>query len=231
MVKLKLGEIKTWKGRADWEDETAEDEGREAKGEQRGRGRGQRTEDKGHIKTGIYILDTRGSRDDKKQGKSKVVMAGRRENDKAQERPAETNGRTGSKTDWQANKSCTSETCGGIKGGRGKKDECGGGRCSQRRCYVPYKSGTVSPSFFSPVPPSIHCFCSWLPWIPVPVFIWALFIQVSAGVSLETKLQLHAAHFKVNAGKKLILSSDSLLLFSFSLSYHLVLSSRNKRLM
>lgn len=58
-----------------------------------------RTEDKGHTKTGIYILDTRGSQDDKKQGRSKVVMAERREKDKAQERPTDTNGRTGSRTD------------------------------------------------------------------------------------------------------------------------------------
>lgn len=58
-----------------------------------------RTTDKGHIKTGIYILNTRGSQDDKKQGKSEVVMAERREKDKPPERPTDTNGRTGSETD------------------------------------------------------------------------------------------------------------------------------------
>lgn len=35
-----------------------------------------RTADKGHIKTGIYILNKRGSQGDKKHGRKKVVMGG-----------------------------------------------------------------------------------------------------------------------------------------------------------
>lgn len=59
-----------------------------------------RTADKGHVKTGIYIQNKRGSRGDKKkQGRMKAVMAERSEKDKPRERPTDTNGWTGSETD------------------------------------------------------------------------------------------------------------------------------------
>lgn len=60
---------------------------------------GTRTADKGRIKAGIYILNKRGSRGDKNQGRRKAVTAVRGGKDKPQERPTDTNGRTGSETD------------------------------------------------------------------------------------------------------------------------------------
>lgn len=58
-----------------------------------------RTADKGHIKTGIYIVNKRGSWGDRKQGTGKVVTVEGGEKGKPQERPTDTNGWTGSKTD------------------------------------------------------------------------------------------------------------------------------------
>lgn len=108
-----------------------------------------RTADKGHMETrggGIFwIEEVHGVTKKKSDG------GGGSGKGKPRETPTDTNGRTGSKTDWQASKSCTSEMEGrggkGRRGGeRGKKDERGGGCCSQRGRYVRSESGPVRPS-------------------------------------------------------------------------------------